>query len=487
MRITERGAVVRVLGALVACAMAGCQSVTAPLPAGVADPNSTHNPAGAQASYEGAVLQFRTAFGGAADSFVPITGTLTDELRSSDFGLVSSFSQWNLVDSRVLPEYVGTGIDNITPNVIVNLYDNLQQTRGQAREARGMLEAYYPNAPHALAGHLYAIEGYADLLLADLFCSGIPLSTLDFGKDFTYQPGSTTDAVYQHAVTFFDSALALVADSDRILNMARVGKGRALVALRQYADAAAAVAQVPDAFQYAMGFNVAVGGSASAANVPNTNFAFQDFVPFQLATATLTMVDREGANGLPYESSGDPRSAWTSNGQNNSGYPLSRPLIYDTTGDSPIVLASGIEARLIQAEAALQSNSSSWLATLNALRTDGTNTTQPDSVNPSQTDTLWNAGTGGVSGLEPLADAGSEPTRVTMLFDERAYWLFLTGHRQGDLRRLMRDYGRPQGDVYPVGPYVGAYNAYGSDVTAPIPGTELASNPLFHGCFNRGA
>ena len=29
-----------------------------------------------------------------------------------------------------------------------------------------------------------------------------------------------------------------------------------------------------------------------------------------------------------------------------------------------------------------------------------------------------------------------------MLFRERAFWMYLTGHRLGDMRRLIRQYGR---------------------------------------------
>jgi hypothetical protein len=74
--------------------------------------------------------------------------------------------------------------------------------------------------------------------------------------------------------------------------------------------------------------------------------------------------------------------------------------------------------------------------------------------------------------------------RVDLLFRERAFWLFITGHRQGDLRRLIRQYHRRQENVYPTGLYAGGLSAYGNDVTAPIPPNERV-NPLFTGCINR--
>jgi hypothetical protein len=77
---------------------------------------------------------------------------------------------------------------------------------------------------------------------------------------------------------------------------------------------------------------------------------------------------------------------------------------------------------------------------------------------------------------------------VDLLFEERAYWLWLTGHRLGDLRRLIRQYGRTANQVFPVGavPPGVAANTYGSDVNFIIPADER-NNPLFRGCINRDA
>ena len=122
---------------------------------------------------------------------------------------------------------------------------------------------------------------------------------------------------------------------------------------------------------------------------------------------------------------------------------------------------------MIRAEGALHTGDvANWLAQLNYLRKHATV--------PGQTDTL-----------ATLADPGMDTARVSLTFQERAYWLFLTGHRQGDLRRLIRQYGRSQDQVYPTGPYLApGTGLYGTDVTAPIPTTEYA-NPLFHGCLDR--
>ena len=100
-------------------------------------------------------------------------------------------------------------------------------------------------------------------------------------------------------------------------------------------------------------------------------------------------------------------------------------------------------------------------------------------------DTLWHAGSGGVDSLAPLADPSTTDGRIDLLFRERAFWLFLTGHRQGDLRRLIRQYERLPDELYPTGVYPGGFY-YGSDITVPIPSAEF-TNPLYTGCLSRGA
>ena len=113
-------------------------------------------------------------------------------------------------------------------------------------------------------------------------------------------------------------------------------------------------------------------------------------------------------------------------------------------------LASGLEAQLIRAEVEL-STGGPWLATLNTLRE-------------------------GV-GLPALSDPGDQDGQVRMLFEERARWLFGTGHRLGDLRRLVRQYGYGQAEVFPTGSFFKG-GAYGSDVSFPIPFEEHENEAL---------
>jgi hypothetical protein len=307
------------------------------------------------------------------------------------------------------------------------------------------------------------------------------LSTLDFEKDFTYQPGSPTAAVYQQAKALLDTALPLAADSPDVQTFVQVLQGRALLALGQYDQAAAAVASVPEGATYRLKIAFVAGTDRFAYWSSHRN-------------AWSTVADGEGQNGLHYLTSGDPRTATTQlavqtpGGYRTVNYPnkyngytstqlRNDTVSYNFTDSVMFTPADWIEARLIQAEAELQAGDiQTWANTLNMLRANAGATLSPaiGPIPPLSSDSTTNA---------------SATLRVDVLFHERAFWLFLTGHRNGDLRRLIRNYGRDQSQVYPAGAYLGGQSStgvYGTDVNAPIPANE-SINPLFHGCLNRDA
>lgn len=411
-------------------------------------------------------------------NMVEWSGTLADELRSGSFSLVNT-------DARLIAESSTTDGETAKP------FTNLQLVRANARLGRGLLRQYAPSVSTALVGHLYAIEAMADVELAELYCSGIPLSTVDYNGDVTPQAGSSSEQVYQTAVALFDSALTLSSDSARIMNFARVGKARALVDLAQYAEAAQAVASVPTNFRYLVEFY-------------NKDNGFK-FTTYLDPHAGGVIGTSEGINGIAFATRGDWRTdtAKTTLSQSNAyGYPLRQPFKYDASGNTSIILASGVEARLIEAEADLAGGGSSWLTILNTLRTSCTPGVASGGAGyPAQTGTdcspvlLTFPGTPTDQRpvqLPPIVDPGTAAARVDSLFSERAAWLYLTGHRNGDLRRLIRQYGRTDNAIYPIGPYavppqVIAPRNYGTDVTLPVPSTERANNPLYSGCISRGA
>jgi hypothetical protein len=64
-----------------------------------------------------------------------------------------------------------------------------------------------------------------------------------------------------------------------------------------------------------------------------------------------------------------------------------------------------------------------------------------------------------------------------MLFQERALWLWGTGHRVGDSRRLLNQYSRTEASVYPSGAYHKG-GSHGSDVVFPVDFDEI-NNTLY--------
>lgn len=464
-------------------ALSGCNDLSGltgkqALPSGIPDPSVYRNQAGAVALYQTAVAAFQFSYGdtvtgldngqqghtqvGSFAQFMLASGLLTDELAAGDLGgcQSSSFScalGLDSVDARHIPgdSYFST------------LYNSLQGARNAASLGVGALAAYAPAVSPALRGHLHALIGYTDLLLADLYCSGVPLSTLNFNGTtaFTYAASSTTTQVYLAALAQFDTAIALSGDSIGILNLARVGKGRTWLQLGQFDSAEAAVVNVPDNFSYQFLVDWTGGG-------PVGNSLF-----YSSSGSGFTMVDREGLTGLPYLS-GDPRTAAELFTTNNYGQPVYLPVKYGgaTPAIAPITVADWIEGRLIRAEAALHAGDvTDWLSQLNDLRS--TAMVQGQTGPLSQ---LTDPGLG-------LSSADADTARVNLLFRERAYWLFLTGHRQGDLHRLIRQYHRLPNQVYPTGSYSAVQiGSYGGDVDLSIPDEEQ-DNPKFHGCLSRGA
>ena len=80
--------------------------------------------------------------------------------------------------------------------------------------------------------------------------------------------------------------------------------------------------------------------------------------------------------------------------------------------------------------------------------------------------------------LAPLTDPGTQAARVDLLFRERAFWMFGTGHRLGDMRRLVRQYSRAADTIYPRGAYHKDSLTRGNQVSVRVSIDEL-NNPNY--------
>jgi hypothetical protein len=303
------------------------------------------------------------------------------------------------------------------------------------------------------------LAGFSFLFLAENFCSGVPVSSTSLNGELVFGAPLTTQQLLDSATARFNSALSIAgtAGATAEQNLARVGLARALLDGGNFAQAASTVSAVPTNFVY----NVAYSESATGQN----NGVWQHIN----SERRSSVASGEGVNGLVFFKRGaapntiDPRVVVDSIGRGlGTTVPFYSQRKYNTRG-APIPLATGIEARLIEAEAALsKGTSTSYLATLNTLRSSGN-----------------------VSGA--LTDPGNANARVRQFFQERAFWLWLTGHRLSDLRRLVRQYGFSAESVFPTGQTIfGA--PYGTDVNLPIPFQEQNNPSASSGkCIDRNA
>ncbi len=415
---------------LVLLSCVGCSALTKVSSPDVVQPNAAADPQGADALRVGAVRTFYDWISAEDDGAVTYSGLVTDELASGD----PTTAATSEIDARRLadPDPLGPG-----------LYTGLHRARVAMLQAVAAEQRFNPQE-RAVIGELFAFSGYAEVWFAEMWCAGVPLSTNVNGEP-VYGSPLTTDQMLTQALADFDSATAYAGDSSRITNLAHVGRARALVDASRFAEAATAASSVPTAYVFATEHS----GSVQPNGVAR---AFADL--------RYSVADHEGANGLAFRTASDPRVSTTSLGTGQDGITTIYEFNAYASLAAPIPLASGVEARLIEAEAALQGgNVGAWLADLNTARA--------------------------AQGLPPAADPGDSASRISLQFSERAFSLFLTAHRLGDLRRLIRQYGRNPETVFPTGTYKDGLPR-GSDVNFGIPITEQ-NNPAFHHCLDRNA
>ncbi len=472
-------------------------------PPDVTPPDALENSVGAIAIYQGAIHAFRHGFASgqpyATGSFVVTSGLLSDELNTGayDAGNVSTTLNFGTpagISARRTDEGARNDPDDgtATGKEFVRAF-NL--ARNQSSVAIAYLQKYAPSSAPNLVGNAYIIHGLTELYLADIFCSGVPFSEVGEKGGFHYEAGATTEQIYTDAIKQFDSALANIPDSLTYRYMAQVAKARALLNLGKFNEAAQAVNGVPTAgWRYLARYTNTYRGTGRDVNFTNLLIPGGAYNTNGSGTETYfgTVADREGGNGLPFVSSNDPRVPLTET-MKHPTYPATQywlpkwlvPVSAGGTstrnwGGESLLVGNGVEARLVEAEVKAQANDASYLTILNTLRT--TCIDAASCVSPAP------AGTGGVANLLPLTDPGTQKDRVKQVFDERAYWLFLTGHRQGDLRRLVRVYQWPQDSVYPTGAFpIGESRSYGVYTNLPYPNQEQTINAKYNGCFNRDA
>ena len=453
--------------ALGALSLAGCdvrETLLSPQQPGTILPGDIAGAgaAGAEALRIGALgrLQQITAGGGGANqsSAAMLADALTDVWKSGD-----TFQQHNETDQRTV---------STNNSVLSQAYIVITQGRGFYRDAIESLIEFVPETP-AKQGEMFFAMGYTETAMGEYFCSGIPMSETVNGV-WTYTEPLTTQEVFARAITHFDTALTLSAATDAfsvsIRHAAAVAKGRTLVNMGRWADAAAAVAAVPTSYSYNVTFSQPTNSnnvwglagqvSSRARFVVGDSFDTQGIIP----------------NALPFSSANDPRVPTTGSPTATATKSIDgvTPLVAQqiwTDRAHPIPVVSGLDARLIEAEAKLQANDIAGMMTiLNQLRAT------PPSLGPITP-----------TAMAALPTPATKEAATTLFFREKAFWQFGRGTRLGDLRRLVRQYDRPADQVFPTGRFHKSGGApYGVDVNLPVTDNER-TNPNFTGCLNRDA
>ncbi|HCT56132.1 MAG TPA: hypothetical protein DGD08_02855 [Gemmatimonas aurantiaca] len=418
-------------------------------------PEDAASPNGALAVRAGALRDFAQFFSGTTNVGVNIyVGLLSDELINARPGA-------DHIDQRAFNE-------TTFPAAAWNKFsDSYTQTVRAIRS----LNAYIPEGATRSrnVGQLHGLQAITLNIGGELFCSGVPLASVD---DAAPEAATlvTTVQLYQRALVQADSALRVLGTAEADVPfryLARIAKARAQVNLGQFEAAAATVGAggdgagsiaIPTQWQYQVEF--------SQTTLVNTIF------DWMVNTGNFGPSDREGGNGLDYRSAGDPRvqiSATSRLGQDGSTQVFT--ILGYANGAAPTTLVSGVTARMIEAEAALRSgNIEAWLGRLNEARAN------------TAVRTLRGISTA-ANVLPPLTDPGTEASRVALTFRERAFWFYLTATRVGDLRRLQRQYGYAANAVWPTGAYFKG-GTYGTDVTL-TPSFAERNNTAFTGCADR--
>ena len=418
----------------------------------------------------GAIGDFGTAYNGGVQSSglaldlnqVTLSGLISDELINTE-----TFPTRIEVDQRQ-QQYQSNGS-------LRDAYYAIHQARRSAERA---IEGYQEFGATQLGlAEALNLNALSLILMAENYCGAVPISRQTSPGVFEYGAALSTTQLLRLALAKADSALAHARATTTVgaaaaktaqERLARIVRARAYLNLNLPDSAGMNLgeAEVPTIYQYFFKH------SEVTARQNNGTWATISSV------ARFGVPQMEGGNGLPFRAEGDtagtvddPRIANFRRGGAGLGFDGATPqwiVGKHNKRDTLAIIADGVEARLIQAEAALRANNyTTTLTILNALRANGPLARLRGYLDANQDPRT----------LPPLLPAATPAAQQDQLFKERAYWLYLTSHRLGDLRRLVRQYGRTAGTVFPSGTYHKP-GTYGADVNSPIPQAE-DNNPNF--------
>ena len=445
----------------------------------VIPPESSNSAEGALALYFGALGRLKTmasGTGGEGSTWL-FGGLLADEWSTS-----STFVQNDETDQRSIQTNNST---------VTTMFRQLARSRTSANEAIRLMRVWREDETTRIA-ELYFVRAFAEMTMANDYCNGIPLSSQDSTGALVFDVPRTNQFVFDIAVASADSGLALIPASatgaqDLLVRRSLlVTKARALLGLNKIAEAAALMttAAVPTSFTYDLTYATSSGDITLWAQ-PRSSRRYTVGDSLEGRGRNLLV-----KNAVPFFSAKDPRVPATytvANSGKDTTISQDGLIPSRTTtlwGRSTTVSAvNGLDARLIEAEGRLKANDFAGMtAILNALREN------PPKLGDIQVPARPATGTPPAGSLAPLTAPATLDAAINLYFREKAFWQFGRGYRLGDLRRLIRQYGRTQDQVFPVGVHYRGGN-YGVDVNLPVPQAE-ENNPALDGksaCIDRNA
>ncbi len=389
-------------------------------------------PANAPLLVSGAISDFECAY----NRYVVGTGLFSDELTVG----ISQTANFDY-DARRLNTNATYGTNHCqspTPSSSQQpgIYTPLSTARATADTAavklEGWTDAEVPNRQR-LIGQAYSYAGLSLTLLGEGMCS----AAINLG------PEIQSPALFTEAVARFTKAIAAAtaANDQTTLNLARLGRARALLDLGGAANLAAAAADaalIPATF--------VVNTSPDAVNTRRQNTVF-----VTISQSSFTTVDPAYRNVLvPGGTTQDPRVAVTD--LNRSGTATGSRLWIPTKDNAltaPIRIASYAEAQLIVAENAAATGDLNGAVT---------------AINNAR------ARTTGVPAYVLPAGATAADVKAQII-EERRREFFVEGHRLGDMRRYGIAFTPAAGTPYQYG------GVYGPQTCFPLPDVERINNP----------
>lgn len=416
-----------------------------------------------------AVGEFALAFTGA-----PIGGGGTEGIALASGLIADEYRVSGTFPTR--QEYDRRGPIQEENATLTGVYNRLQRARVAAEEAAEAITAIGGDPSRVLN-----FAGWTYVFFGENYCQGVPFSKANPDGTFEFGQPEDRNQVFQRALDRFNAALATAGGAQE--DIANLGIARVLLNQGNFAGAAAQVASVDDDFYATIDHSINSGRQENG------------IWTMMAVVERWTVADGDGGTGLPFIDQDpvadgtqvDPRTPARRAGGNDLGFDRQTPQwdlfkFGNNARDKQSVLTSGIEARLIEAEYALNDGRpGDWLTILNDLRDDVALLLRQDQKDALRDlfgiseDSLKNS-------LPDLSDPGTLAGRVDLHFRERAFWLFGQGTRLGDLRRLIRQYGRDAETVFPTGAYFKG-GVYGTAIMFPVPFDER-NNPNFNGCLS---